>query len=164
VSVLRLSDGTHEIAYVFDRIIDTVDLPENMVAASRSGPIEGSLLIHGEPADLLDAHWLFATHATPVQSAARPFCRLPSSDPWAQSILAPLVEAAGYMVVDETFDGDADVAIATDDTRASGLLATTLIQLSADPESASSQGDRLYRYDRAGLLARLATLRAGRAA
>jgi len=162
--VLRLGDGAHEIAYMFERIVDTVDLPDDIVPATRSGPVEGTVLIGGEPVDLLDGHWLFAAHASAVRSSARPLCRLPAADPWAQTILAPLVEGAGYAVVDETFVGEVEVAIATDDARSEPLSAAALIHLSADPDAVSPGSDRLYRYDRAGLLARLAALRAGRAA
>ena len=163
-NVLRLGDGTHEIAFVIDRIVDTVQLPDEIAPAARGGGVEGTVLIEGESADLLDAHWLFATYASPAGAEAKPLCRLPASDPWAQSILAPLIESAGYAVVDEGFAGEADVAIATDDTPGTALVAGTLITLSAAPDSAAGGGDKLYRYDRAGLLARLAALRAGRAA
>ena len=56
-------------------------------------------LIDGEPAELVDAHWLFANFAT---SSAKPaeqlVCRLPDDDPWMQNMLRPIVEAAGYRV------------------------------------------------------------------
>ncbi len=164
VSVLRLGDGASEIAYAFDRIVDTVDLPDEIVPSGRAGPIEGTVLIEGETAELLDAHWLFAAHAAPAREARRLTCRIPAGDPWAQAILAPLVENAGYAVVDETFAGDADVAIATGDNPFTSETGGTVITLSADPEDATPDGGRLYRYDRAGLLARLAALRTGRAA
>ncbi|MFN6934037.1 MAG: chemotaxis protein CheA, partial [Tsuneonella sp.] len=164
VSLLRLGDGTSEIAYLFDRVIDTVELPDAIVPSGRAGPVEGTVLIEGEPADLIDAHWLFAADAAPVQAARRLTCRIPADDPWAQTILAPLVESAGYRVVDDLFEGNADVAIVPDDARPLVAGDGTLIWLSADPDAASASGDRLYRYDRAGLLARLAALRAGRAA
>ena len=164
VNLLRLGDGANEIAYLFDRVIDTVDLPDEVVPASRPGEIEGSVLIDGTPVDLIDAHWLFAAHASPVQAAGRLVCRLQSGDAWAQSILAPLVEAAGYRVVDEGYEGEADLAIVTEGARATSGNAAALITLSADPDAGSASKDRLYRYDRSGLLARLATLRAEKAA
>ena len=73
------------------------------------------------------------------------------------------MEAAGYRVVDEGYEGEADLAIVTEGARASGNAAA-LITLSADPDAGSASKDRLYRYDRSGLLARLATLRAEKAA
>jgi two-component system, chemotaxis family, sensor kinase CheA len=164
VSLLRLGDGESEIAYAFGRIIDTVDLPDEIVPSGRAGPVEGTVLIGGEPAELLDAHWLFAAHAAPVREARRMTCRIPSCDPWAQAILAPLVESAGYAVVDENFAGAVDVAIATEENPFADEPGASLITLIADPEAASRDGARLYRYDRTGLLARLAALRAGRAA
>ncbi|MGX7925113.1 chemotaxis protein CheA [Tsuneonella sp. HG094] len=164
VSLLRLGDGQSEIAYVFDRVIDTVDLPEEIVPAGRPGPVEGAVLIDGEPADLIDAHWLFAAHAAPVRETGRLTCQLPAGDQWAQTILAPLVESAGYRVVDESFDGPADVAIVSDGTAPATLAADTLITLTGDPDACPPGSDHLYRYDRAGLIARLATLRTGRAA
>ncbi len=163
-NVLRLGDGTSEIAYVFDRIIDTVELPDEITPNSRPGPVEGTVLIHGQPADLIDAHWLFAAHAAPVREAQPLTCRIPAGDSWAQAILAPLVESAGYAVVDESYAGDADVAIATDEASFAGAAGGTLITLSADPESTSPDGGRFYRYDREAILARLAALRSGRAA
>ncbi|ANY19472.1 Chemotaxis protein CheA [Tsuneonella dongtanensis] len=164
VSLLRLGDGTSEIAYLFDRVLDTVDLPDDIVPAGRAGPVEGTVLIDGEPADLIDAHWLFAAQATPVRPADRLTCRIPVDDPWAQAILAPLVESAGYRVVDERFDGTADVTIVPEHARTDLDGGGTLITLCADPDAAAGPGDRLYRYDREGLLARLAALRSGRAA
>jgi two-component system, chemotaxis family, sensor kinase CheA len=164
VNLLRLGDGSSEIAYLFDRVIDTVDLSEEVVPSARAGPVEGTVLIAGEPADLIDAHWLFAAYAAPARTAEPLVCRLHSGDPWAQSILAPLIETAGYRVVDERFEGEADIAIVGEESPAAPVAAATLITLSADPDAASPDGDRLYRYDRAGLLARLAALRAGRAA
>ncbi|MGN3975195.1 chemotaxis protein CheA [Tsuneonella sp. SYSU-LHT278] len=164
VSLLRLGDGQSEIAYVFARVIDTVDLPEEIVPSGRAGPVEGTVLIDGEPAELLDGHWLFAAHAAPAREARRMTCRIPAGDPWARSILAPLVESAGYAVVDESYAGAVDVAIASADDPFTDHPADSLITLSADPEATSPDGPLLYRYDRAGLLARLAALRTGRAA
>ncbi len=164
VHILRLSDGTREIAYAFDRIVDTVELPEAIAPATRPGTVEGIVLIGGQPADLIDAHWLFASLVGPVQAARRPVCRISGADPWAQAILAPLVENAGYVVVDQTYAGEADVAIATDQTPLPGPGGAPVITLTADPGIAQSRGDLLYRYDRAGLLTRLAALRTGRGA
>jgi two-component system chemotaxis sensor kinase CheA len=164
VNLLRIGDGSAEIAYLFDRVIDTVDLPDEIVPSGRTGAVEGSVLIDGEPVDLIDGHWLFAAHAMTARPAERLICQLHSQDPWSQSILAPLVEAAGYRIVDERFEGTVDIAIACEGTPTISVAAANVITLSADPAAASEGSDRLYRYDRAGLLARLASLRAGRAA
>ena len=59
-------------------------------------------LINGEPAELVDAHWLFANHVGAAARAGEQLvCRMPSDDPWMQNMLRPIVEAAGYRVVDD---------------------------------------------------------------
>jgi two-component system chemotaxis sensor kinase CheA len=163
VSVLRLGDGDSEIAYAIDRILDTVELTGEVAAARRTGEAEGTTLVDGLPTEVLDTHWLFACFAAPPRALDPPVCRLPSGDQWAHTILAPLVEAAGYRVVDDSFEGVADVAIATEGGEASPA-GGTVITLCSDPERAGQVPGSLYRYDRAGLSAALAALRSGRAA
>jgi two-component system chemotaxis sensor kinase CheA len=163
VSVLRLGDGDSEIAYAIDRILDTVELTGDVAAARRTGEVEGTTLIDGLPTEVLDTHWLFACFAAPPRALDPPVCRLPSDDHWAHTILAPLVEAAGYRVVDHSFEGAADVVIATEGGEASSS-GGTVITLCSDPQRAGQVPGSLYRYDRAGLAAALAALRTGRAA
>ena len=71
-------------------------------------------LVDGEPAELIDAHWLFASLRRRRGRSREPLvCHLPGDDPWMQNMLRPIVEAAGYRVVG---DGDerrgADLVIA----------------------------------------------------
>ncbi len=163
ISVLRLGDGDSEIAFAIDRILDTVELTGDIAPARRTGMSEGTALVDGIPAEVIDTHWLFASFAAPPRALDPPVCRLPSEDQWARTILAPLIESAGYRVVDDSFAGTADVVIATEDSNeAAG--AGAVIMLCADPERAGQSPGSLYRYDRAGLVAALAALRSGRAA
>jgi two-component system chemotaxis sensor kinase CheA len=164
ISVLRLGDGTSEIAFAIDRIVDTVELPAEIAPARRSGMSEGTALIDGAPAEVLDTHWLFASFAAPPRALAPPLCRLPSEDQWARTILAPLIESAGYRVVDDSFEGIADVTIATEAGVVAPATGGPVITLCADPEQAAHVPGALYRYDRAGLVAALTALRTGRAA
>ena len=94
-------------------MIDFATIENDVIHAERPGEVSGVSLINGEPAELVDAHWLFANH---VGAAARAdeqlVCRLPGDDPWMQNMLRPIVEAAGYRVVGETDDDDADLVIA----------------------------------------------------
>jgi len=163
LSVLRLGDGASEIAFAIERIVDTVELVGDIAPARRSGLSEGTALVDGLPTEVLDTHWLFANFASPPRALDPPVCRLPGDDQWARTILAPLIESAGYRVVDESYEGNADVAIATE---ASGdpTCAGSVITLCADPQQAGQVPGTLYRYDRAGLVAALAALRSGRAA
>jgi len=163
VSVLRLGDGQSEIAFAIDRIVDTIEMSGQIAPARRAGLAEGTVLIDGIPAEVLDIHWLFAAYGEPPRAVEPPTCRLQSGDAWARTILAPLIESAGYRVVDETFQGAADVAIANE-AGTPGLAAATVITLCADPGRAEQAPGSLYRYDRAGLFAQLAALRTGRAA
>lgn len=163
INVLRLGDGDSEIAYAIARIIDTIELSGDIVSSRSASAPQGTALIDGLPTEVIDTHWLFASYAAPPEPAVRPLCRLPSDDAWARTILAPLIESAGYLVVDDTFAGLTDVAIATEtNTRASD--AGAVITLCADPSEAAHTPGALYRYDRTGLIAALAALRSARAA
>jgi two-component system chemotaxis sensor kinase CheA len=164
LNVLRLGDGEREIAYGFDRIVDTIELRGEIVPAQVTGVIEGTVLVHGQPADLIDPHWLFATHAAPPRTLERLVCRLDEEDAWSRTILAPLVESAGYRVVGAGYEGIAHLAIASEAGAPSALAGETVITLCADPDRAGQVPNSLYRYDRAALMARLGALRSGTAA
>ena len=69
VRLFRLNDGAHEIGYAFREVIDFAAIDNDIIPAEQPGEISGVTLIGGEPAELVDAHWLFANH---VGAAARP--------------------------------------------------------------------------------------------
>jgi two-component system chemotaxis sensor kinase CheA len=102
VRLFRLNDGQHEIGYAFAEVLDFAAIENEVIHAERLGEISGVSLINGEPAELVDVHWLFSNH---VGAAARKqeqlVCLVPCWDPWMQNMLRPLVEAAGYRVIDE---------------------------------------------------------------
>jgi len=161
VRLFRLNDGAHEIGYAFREVIDFATIEHDVIHADRPGEISGVSLIEGEPAELIDAHWLFAHH---VGAAARPaeplVCRLPSDDPWMQNMLRPIVEAAGYRVVGDDSEVEADLVIASQGDSIGDDEART-IWLRTEPEPTGKKDDSIYRYDRAGLL--MALKSAGRA-
>jgi hypothetical protein len=102
VRVFRLNDGAQEIGYAFREVIDLMAMDNELIPADHPGAVSGVTLIGGEPAELLDAHWLFATHlGASARSAVQSVCQLPSDDPWMQNMLRPIVEAAGYLVIGE---------------------------------------------------------------
>ncbi len=68
VRLFRLNDGAHEIGYAFAEVIDFATIDNDVIHAERPGEVSGVSLINGEPAELVDAHWLFANH---VGAAAR---------------------------------------------------------------------------------------------
>src|SRR5690242_15349641 len=113
VRLFRLNDGAHEMAYAFGEVIDFAAIEHDVIHAEGDGEVSGVSLVNGEPAELIDAHWLFAKH---IAASARPsqtlVCRLPGDDPWMQNMLRPIVEAAGYRVVDDDEEVEADLVIA----------------------------------------------------
>ena len=120
-------------------------------------------MIGGEPAELVDVHWLFSHH---LGASARPgaplVCRLPSNDPWMQNMLRPIVEAAGYLVIGESDELLADLVIQSDGAAPSCASGDAqILTLAADPDSADGK-NRIYRYDRAGLMLALKSAGAGR--
>ena len=160
VRLFRLNDGTSEIAYAFAEVIDFAAIDNQIINAKGAGEFSGVSLINGEPAELLDAHWLFANHVGTAPGTAVPLvCRLPGDDPWMQHMLRPIVEAAGYRVIGEADEEPADLTIAAQgsDADASGQT----IGLRADPDAAGKKDSSIYRYDRAGLLMALKTASGG---
>jgi two-component system chemotaxis sensor kinase CheA len=163
VRLFRLNDGSHEIGYAFAEVIDFAAIDNDVIHAERPGEVSGVSLINGEPAELVDAHWLFASH---VGMAARKseqlVCRIPCWDPWMQNMLRPLVEAAGYRVIDDAEEQQADVVIASVGEDLPEEVSGKTIWIRPDPEAASKKDDSIYRYDRAGLLMALKSVSAGR--
>jgi len=153
VRVFRLNDGAHEIGYAFSDVIDLSSIDHDVILADNPAEVSGVTLIAGEPAELVDAHWLFANHlGVAARSCAdQPLCRLPSSDPWMQHMLRPIVEAVGYRVVGDDYEGEADLVIAAQGERSAARAARKIV-LRPDPEAAGKKDDSIYRYDRAGLL------------
>ena len=149
--LFRLNDGSREIGYAFKEVIDFAAIEHDVIPADSPGEVSGVSLIGGEPAELLDAHWLFANHTGSAACAAEPLvCRLPGDDPWMQNMLRPIVEAAGYRVIGDGDEGEADLVIAAQGD-AAGAAGRTIF-LRAEPEPAGKKDDSIYRYDRAGLL------------
>lgn len=165
VRLFRLTDGRHEIAYALREVIDIRNLEGGLVPPAVPGEIEGLALIDGEPAEVVDPHWLFARNiregaAGPGESAGRqPVCRLVSDDPWLQSFLRPLAEAAGYRIIGATDAGQADIAIAMEDAEPAEVAAAELIRLRAAPEPGPESAGSVYRYDREGLVAAFSAAR-----
>ena len=154
VRLFRLTDGTREIAYALREVIDIHTLEGGLVPPPVPGEIEGLALIDGEPAEVVDPHWLFARMAGENAEAARqPVCRLATDDRWLQSFLRPLAEAAGYRIVGADDEGEADIAIAMDDAEPASAPAAELIRLRASPEVGPEAAGSVYRYDRDALTA-----------
>ena len=151
IRLFRLNDGECELGYAFHEVIDMLSIGDDVISADKPGEVSGVTLIGGEPAELVDAHWLFATNRPQGRRGKKmPVCKLPTDDPWMQNMLRPIVEAAGYRVIGDGDEDEADLIIAAqgDDVAAAGRT----IFLRAEPEPAGKKDESIYRYDRAGLL------------
>ena len=164
VRLFRLNDGTCEIGYAFREVIDLSAIAHDIIPAEHPGEISAVTLVADEPAEVVDPHWLFATFLTASERMSlQPVCRLPVDDPWMQNLLRPIVEAAGYRVVSEADEYEADVAILSEACEAPAGSAAHTIRLRAGPEPASKKDDSIYRYDRAALLTALKSVAGGKA-
>ena len=163
VRLFRLNDGACEIGYAFAEVIDLMTIDHDIIASTIAGEVSGVTLIGGEPAELVDVHWLFARH---LGTAARPgtqlVCRLPLGDPWMQNMLRPIVEAAGYLVIGEHDELLPDLVIQSDSAPPSTTHGDAkVLTLAANPAAADGE-HHIYRYDREGLLLALKSAGAGR--
>lgn len=152
IRLFRLSDGETQLGLAFQEVIDLDAIADHIIPSDAPGLVEGVTLVAGEPAELIDAHWLFAgaANAGSNASAGAPICRLDLQDPWVRNMLRPIVEAAGYAVVPADAETEADLAIAWAGTSAATQARRTLF-LSPDAEGAANE-NHVYRYDRAGLM------------
>jgi two-component system chemotaxis sensor kinase CheA len=152
VRLFRLNDGKQELGYAFAEVLDFAAIESDVIHADRPGEISGVSLINGEPAEIVDPHWLFSNHGGVAPTAGNQLvCRLPEDDPWMQNMLRPIVEAAGYRVVG---DGEerADLVFAAQGSEIAKDAAERTIWLRAEADAAGKKDDSIYRYDRAGLL------------
>jgi len=162
IRIFRLNDGQHEIGYAFREVIDLMNLDRDVIPAAIPGSVSGVTLIDGEPAELIDAHWLFAEYlGAAVRPATQMVCRLPEGDAWMQNMLRPIVEAAGYLVIGEADELAADITIVSQGREVGPQEGGRVLRLATDPDAADG-ADSIYRYDRAGLLLALKSASAGR--
>ena len=162
VRLFRLNDGNREIGYAFREVVDLSIVGNDVIPATSHGEISGVALVSGEPAEIVDPHWLFASFASSAVSPAEQLvCRLPADDPWMQNMLRPIVEAAGYRVVSDDDEAKADLAIVSAASN-EGSVAARTIRLRAELDPASDRDETIYRYDRAALLMALKSASGGR--
>jgi two-component system chemotaxis sensor kinase CheA len=145
-------------------IDDATELTEALRPVDDDPLIEAITLVAGRAVTLLDGHELFARHGEPSQARDRPQCRLPEGE-WAQTILAPLVEAAGYQVVDHADEAANAISIVFEDIYevAQALekpIRGPVVRLRDHPD-APARENTIYRYDRDGIVEALRRARQG---
>jgi two-component system chemotaxis sensor kinase CheA len=153
--ILRLTDGASEIAYGFAEVIDIRALRLESQPAAAPGEVGGVALIDGEQVELIDPHWLFATHVGhEAGDGEQPVCALPEGDPWIDAMLRPLVESLGYRIIAAREGVSADILILSEDSGAEAPVAAgQVVRLRSRLEPAGE--DSIYRYDRAALIGAL---------
>lgn len=161
VQLLLFCDGDRRLGYVIDTALDIVSLPSTIAPAAAEGSVAGVVVLDGEQVEVLDPFWLFAQEF-PARVTRPALCLLqPDASGWMRGFLQPTLEAAGYHVVAALAPGEvADVALALEEEPAT-LPPGPLVTLCRD-QGATGEG-RVYRYDRAGVLAAVAAA-TGRAA
>lgn len=158
VRLFRLSDGETQLGLAFREVIDLDAIAEDIIPADGPGVVEGVTLVAGEPAELVDAHWMFAAEAGARTGTAQPpVCRLDERDPWVRNMLRPIVEGAGYRVIGLEAEESADLLIAWASDHAGQQPVSAdgrVLWLSSHPDTPANENS-IYRYDRAGLLVAL---------
>ena len=152
VNLLIFSDGANQLAYAIQNVVDTIHIAHAVLPGEKKGEIEGVTLFDGEAVEVLDCHWLFAQHDGQGQGTASRTCQIDEADPWVRTILRPMVEAAGYRIVDADSGEDVDIAITMGQQETMPGRAGQVITLTNDPEAADHKGGVIYRYDRGTLL------------
>ena len=164
VAVMRLTDGSAEVAYAIGEAIEIVTLPGDIAPAHDGDadiPLGGVVLVDGEQVELIDAIVLFGRQDGAAGIGR--VCLLHGDDGgWMDAFLRPALEASGYRCVAALGAGErADVALAMEGA-AEPAGAAPLIRLRRGLAPASANDDTIYRYDRAALIAALAVRTGGR--
>ena len=158
VSILRLRDGAAEIGYAISETLDIVALPETLVPVRDVGPVAGVVMLDDQQVELLDIHWLFATHGDAIRPEAPPLCLISGAQSgWMTIFLKPALEGAGYRVVTALQPGEtASVELTMDAEGGVAMSDAPVVRLRHDRPLADESDRSIYRYDRSGLLAALA--------
>jgi two-component system chemotaxis sensor kinase CheA len=156
LAVLRIKDGDAEIAYAIAEPVDIVAIPTDISPSAQPGPILGVVVIGDEQVELIDPQWLLGPDALDIVRAGAPLCLIDSqSDSWIATFLKPVLEQAGYRVSTKASADEQPAVILTTDAASATARDGRVLRLSNDRRDTGGD-DRVYRYDRAGLLAAVA--------
>jgi len=164
IKLLRLSDGQCELAYVVSEVSDAGTIENEIVPCEEDRSIEGVTLIGGLPVPIVDGMALFARYGRAEIPRNPLTCRLPADDEWSQTMLRPLVEAAGYRIInssDNAANDAADVTFVMDQAAAVPDDSGIIIRIHSNENAPASPESGIYRYDREALLSALVDARVG---
>jgi two-component system chemotaxis sensor kinase CheA len=155
-AVLRVKDGDAEVAYAIAEPIDIVAIPADIIPAAAPGPILGVVTIGDEQIELIDPQWLLGPDIGDVVQPGAPLCLIDSeTEGWIATFLKPVLESAGYRVATRAAFNEQPAVILTTDATISAGGNGRVVQLSNSRADTGGSG-KVYRYDRAGLLAAVA--------
>ncbi len=156
LAVLRIKDGDAEIAYAIAEPVDIVAIPPDIAPSTQPGPILGVVTIADEQIELIDPQWLLGPDAGEILQPGAPLCLIDGQgDSWIATFLKPVLEQAGYRVATRASDDERPAVILTTDAAPGAPRDGRILRLSNDRRDMGGE-DRVYRYDRAGLLAAVA--------
>jgi len=156
LAVLRIKDGDAEIAYAIAEPVDIVAVPADIAPSMQPGPILGVVTIGDEQVELIDPQWLLGPDAGDIVQPGAPLCLIDGqADSWIATFLKPVLEQAGYRVSTRASGDEQPAVILTTDDTPSAPRDGRVLRLSNDRRDMGGE-DRVYRYDRAGLLAAVA--------
>jgi two-component system chemotaxis sensor kinase CheA len=156
LAVLRIKDGDAEIAYAIAQPVDIVAIPADISPSAQPGPILGVVVIGNEQVELIDPQWLLGPDALDIVRPGAPLCLIDSqSDSWIATFLKPVLEQAGYRVSTKANADEQPAVILTTDAAPAAARDGRVLRLSNDRRDTGGD-DRVYRYDRTGLLAAVA--------
>jgi two-component system chemotaxis sensor kinase CheA len=158
--LLRLSDGSSEIAYAIAEVLEILPMPDRLVDSPTPGEVLGLALVGDEQVEVLDLHWLFAEQPHLVgEPLEAPICVMPAGDNYMDAILRPLVEAAGYRVLATGAPGSEHAAIivqrAEEPDQSPLPSAAHILRIRSPREPLAGDDRSIHRYDREGLLSAL---------
>lgn len=156
LAVLRIKDGDAEVAYAIAEPVDIVAVPADISPSAQAGPILGVVTIGDEQVELIDPQWLFGPDNGETALPGAPLCLIDSeSEGWIATFLKPVLESAGYRVATRA-NGETPAVILTTDAAAPAAKGSAHVLTLSNDRRDIGGDERIYRYDRAGLLAALA--------
>jgi two-component system chemotaxis sensor kinase CheA len=128
LTMLMLPGAGQATGYLVRRALDIVTVPDELLPAA-DPRVRGVAMIDGAPVEFIDAAWW--SPPNDGGGGGRPICLVQGVDShWTDTMLRPMIEAAGYRVARDLAPGEtAVVTLAADDEPAT---AGRVVRLSRD--------------------------------
>ncbi len=144
LDILVISDDACRLAYATAGDVGAEDLDPATITF-QSGHRLG--LLGDRPVELLEFGRFGAIDDASLPGSDGPTCRLPQDDPWARDFLRPMVEAAGYAVIEDNRT-HVDLEVRFDQDAPAGAARAEQVLLIGDGHTSDSA---IAREDLAGL-------------